>query len=114
MAMKPQQYMKLHVGLSNPSIEQSDVVDYIQDYLMERSHAPSGATIRPGIGLWKDQRERNLTVEIWTDSDEEREAVKRLKLHLESEFDRDCVCLSRGSMEMTHDVGLEVEPYTTT
>lgn len=105
--MNTQHVLKLHVGLSNPSIAQEDVVDYVQDYLNGRSEAPSGATIRPGIGLWRDQREANLTVEIWVDTDEERRAVRRLKPLLEEEFDRHCVCLASETTEMTHEVELE-------
>lgn len=83
----------LNIGSENPSISRDDVIDYIERELNSRESAPSGATITKGIGLWKGDREENLIVEIWIDTEEELEAVRQLKADIEEEYSRFCVCL---------------------
>lgn len=85
---------KLHIGSENPEIDREEVKDFIEAYLEGNGVAPSGATIIEGTGLWKGDREENLIVEIWVDSEEELEAVRDMKVALEDQFDRHCVCLS--------------------
>ena len=90
--MKSQTITTLYVGLSNPQQDPDDVIDEVHDYLQKVPDAPSGATIDQGRGLWKEQREKNLQFQFWTDGRQEVDELAVLKHHLETVFDRSCVC----------------------
>jgi len=113
--MKPQTKVTLYVGLSNPDVQPDEIIDTTHEFLQEVDEAPSGATIEQGKGLWKDQREKNLRIEFWTDGRKEIDWLAVLKNHLEGVHDRSCVCFEIQGISNGPDVVLheqeKIETY---
>lgn len=93
----------LTVGTSNPDVDPEKVEGFVHELLQKTEETPSGATITHGTGLFNEEREDNVIVEMWVDSEEELEAVRDMADVLKEEFERYCVCLKLDEVYMEHN-----------
>lgn len=98
---------RLHINHDNHT--RKEFKEFVRHEIKESEKLPSGYGLLQGEGGWfpesddlDDEIEPKTVLELWIDSEEELEAVRKLKEILEAEFNQHCVCLELFERHYEH------------